>query len=99
MWKRFDPSLRRVVTAALRDAAARGQNEAGLENLLVALSEHPPTQAAVRPDVLDAVEHRFPRLPSPPHPYADRLSDDALATLDSAHRLAGRRGNVRDVHL
>jgi len=99
MWKRFDPSLRRVVTAALRDAAARGQSEAGLENLLLALAENPPREATVRRDVVDAVEHRSPRLASPPRPYADRLSADAFAALESAMRLAGRRAMVRDVHL
>ena len=102
MWKRFDPSLRRVVTAALRDAAARGQAEAGPENLLIALAENPPREASVPRDAVDAVEHRFPRLvsPSPPsRPYADRLSDDALVALESATRLAGRRALVRDVHL
>jgi cytochrome P450 len=99
MWKRFDPSLKRVVTAALRDAAARGQSSAAVENLLVALAANPPRGANVRRDLLDEFEQRFPRLPSPPHAYAYRFDDQAIAKLRSAADLAGRRASVRDVHL
>ena len=99
MWQRFDPSVRRVVTAALRDAAARGQDEASPENLLVALAEDPPRKLKIADNVRAVVQKHRPCVGSAPRPYADRLDADALALLRAATELAGRRTAVRAAHL
>jgi cytochrome P450 len=89
MWERFDPTARRIVAAALRDAAARGQRKAGPEHLFAALDE-PSAQV---------VERHHPRVSGGTGALAEGFTDDALAAMRDATQIAGRRAKVMPAHL
>src|SRR5689334_4951585 len=89
MWERFDPAARRIVAAALRDAASRGQRKAGPENLFAALDE---SSARV-------VERHHPRVAGGTSALADGFTDDALAAMRDATQIAGRKAKVTPAHL
>ena len=72
-----------MVTDALRDAAERGKDEAGPDDLRAALG----------------IEVKQPPTAHPTRPYADRLNAEALSALQSAIASAGRRAPVRPEHL
>src|SRR5687768_17153669 len=98
MWDRFPPRVRKIITSALDEAAAREQIVATTEHLLLAIARDPESaavfmfeEAGVAPQRL--IERLEVKTSAATTPRAQSFDDNALQVLKSAVAEADRRGD------